>query len=518
MTGTPSRDLKVLMDAAARAIDAADWEKAEPLLRRIVSENSRDASAWHMLAVIAIHGGRGAEAIELVKGALELDRRNAEYLNTLGVAYGEAQQLEEALRSFKRGLKERPDYADAHYNLGKAYRKLGRFGEAEQCYLRARRLDPANPEVANNLATLYSRAGRWKEALPLLQDARATHSDDEALVINMATALLALSGPEAAMGELTAFVRRRPLAAAAQAELGRRLLAEGRLREGWRVYGWRHGRTPGAFPDCDGKRVLLLPDQGLGDQLFFLRFAAALRERAAHVAFACPEKLFPLIEAHPPVNELRREKTELASYDLALPIGDLPRLLQADDTPPPLPISVPPPRLTQWRERLSALGPPPYLGVTWRGGTRRDDRPEFGFAGEAPLYKEIDIASLASALRSWRGSVFILQRLPGHQEIGEFCKALGRAAHDVSAANEDLVDMTAVLSLLDEYVAVSNTNVHLRAGVGKPARILVPFPPEFRWMHAGELSPWFPGFRLYRQGPNRDWNGALDALRADLNH
>ena len=31
----------------------------------------------------------------------------------------------------------------------------------------------------------------------------------------------------------------------------------------------------------------------------------------------------------------------------------------------------------------------------------------------------------------------------------------------------------AVLSVLDDYVAVSNTNVHLRDALGKPARVLV---------------------------------------------
>jgi len=38
--------------------------------------------------------------------AHQLDRRNHRYLNTLGIAYGEAQQAEEALRCFKRSLKE----------------------------------------------------------------------------------------------------------------------------------------------------------------------------------------------------------------------------------------------------------------------------------------------------------------------------------------------------------------------------------------------------------------------------
>ena len=41
------------------------------------------------------------------------------------------------------------------------------------------------------------------------------------------------------------------------------------------------------------------------------------------------------------------------------------------------------------------------------------------------------------------------------------------------AAADDLV-----LALLDEYIGVSNTNMHLRAAAGRTARVLVPRPAE----------------------------------------
>jgi hypothetical protein len=35
-------------------------------------------------------------------------------------------------------------------------------------------------------------------------------------------------------------------------------------------------------------------------------------------------------------------------------------------------------------------------------------------------------------------------------------------------------------------------------------------------MAAGDESPWFPGFRIYRQKPDGSWDEALSVLRADL--
>ncbi len=58
--------------------------------------------------------------------------------------------------------------------------------------------------------------------------------------------------------------------------------------------------------------------------------------------------------------------------------------------------------------------------------------------------------------------------------------------------------------------------MHLRAGAGRTTRVLVPCPAEWRWMAAGDESPWFPGFRIYRQSLDGGWDAALSALRADL--
>ena len=88
--------------------------------------------------------------------------------------------------------------------------------------------------------------------------------------------------------------------------------------------------------------------------------------------------------------------------------------------------------------------------------------------------------------------------------------------HDASKLGDDLPALLATLDALDEYVAVSNTNVHLLAGLGKTARVLVPYPGEWRWMRRAGPSPWFPDFAVYRQPRSRDWAEPLAQLRTDL--
>jgi hypothetical protein len=109
-----------------------------------------------------------------------------------------------------------------------------------------------------------------------------------------------------------------------------------------------------------------------------------------------------------------------------------------------------------------------------------------------------------------------LQRNPYPGDLEAVSRGAQAKVHAVTPADDDLEGSLAMLCALDEYVGVSSTNVHLLAGAGRTGRIIVPYPPEFRWMRREGESAWFPGFPVYRQGPDRDWSGPLAKLRQDL--
>jgi hypothetical protein len=81
---------------------------------------------------------------------------------------------------------------------------------------------------------------------------------------------------------------------------------------------------------------------------------------------------------------------------------------------------------------------------------------------------------------------------------------------------EDLNETLALLAQIDEHVAVIDTNMHLLAGLGRPARVLVPRPLDWRWMRDPGDSVWFPGFNVYREPASLDWTEPLARLRSDL--
>ncbi len=209
------------------------------------------------------------------------------------------------------------------------------------------------------------------------------------------------------------------------------------------------------------KRIFVRRDQGLGDEIFLLRFAPELKKRGAKITYLADANIASIIARLPIIDRIGRVGEGLEGVDIAVSVSDLPYLLEmksAENIPPPLPLAPEPERVERLDARLRKLGPAPYIGVTWRAGTL--NKP-------GAMFKVAPLEGLAQVLRGVDGTFLALQRKPEAGEIDQLSGGLGRPVHDFTALNEDLEEMLALLALMDEYVTVSNTNVHLRAGTGR---------------------------------------------------
>ena len=167
------------------------------------------------------------------------------------------------------------------------------------------------------------------------------------------------------------------------------LLSLGRFGEGWAEYEWRFPANrvaPRAFgrPAWDGSplggRILLLwAEQGLGDTLQFVRYAALARERAGAVVLECPPALGPLLSCCPGVDRAVGRGSPLPAFDAHAPLVSLPRLLGT--TPETVPAAVPylsadPALVRQWHERLRPLTGF-RVGVAWQGNPTHPEQHRF---------------------------------------------------------------------------------------------------------------------------------------------
>ena len=528
--------------------------EAEVLLRRLVSRFPREALAWFNFGNVLRDLEHPAEALECFVKALELDPGHVDARNNLGGVLQKLHRFEDAEREYRACIAQAPGYTLAKCNLASVLIDVGRFQAAEAVL---RELIAAAPEMGDAhtfLGAALGHQGRLREALAHHREAvRLAPLSSKAVETYMA-ALIEIGQVEEGLRWLKRALELNPDSLSAHQRASSALLAYGYLADGWAAYDQRpaylrfrekHPRialTRVLPADLNGKHICLLREQGLGDEIFFLRYAPLLKAAGARLTYRASNKIGGLVKRLECLEEVLDERAPVPHADAVMLVGDLPhalsglaadrlpaqaaregRLLQLDvsrgateDWPPvPPSIAIPPleARVTAVRKRLSGAGAPPYVGLTWQGGTPpREQR-----AGAAwMLHKEIGTRPLAEALRAVPATFIALQRNPEPGDIDTFSSHLGREVHDFSDLNEDLEGMLAALAVIDEYVGVSNTNMHLRAAAGATARVLVPRPAEWRWMAAGSSTPWFPGFSVYRQSVDGDWDAALAELGRDV--
>jgi hypothetical protein len=253
------------------------------------------------------------------------------------------------------------------------------------------------------------------------------------------------------------------------------------------------------------KTILLHAEQGLGDTIQFARYVPLLAAAGARVVLEVQAELKPLMASLGSVITLIARGETPPAFDVHCPLGSLP--LATNTTPASVPAQIPylkadPDAVAAWSLRLEAL-PRPRIALAWSGNPahENDRNRSITFARLAPL---LDLpAAFISVQRDVRPADAMA--LAAESRV----TALGEALHDFR-------DAAAVLALADLVVTVDTAVLHLAGAMGRPAWLLVPFAPDWRWGLQGDATPWYPDIRLFRQTRPGDWDEVIARVGAAL--
>lgn len=342
-----------------------------------------------------------------------------------------------------------------------ALRAEGRWQEALSIALEAHDADPSNAVAAHNLGVLLTRMGRLAEGEQVERKA------------------LSLA-PEA------------PLV---QHALAHNLLAQGRYEEASGYYRARehlpelNTGLPRDLPyprwegePLHGKRLLIFPEQGMGDQIQFARFLPRLIADAEKVTILTSGQLERLFRHNFPDAEILRAegKVEFPDPDYWTTGHEI---------------------LGALRVRPDGLPAAPYL------------RPVSGWPSLGDGFK------IGLKTQGNPGHVNDLRRSLGEEDAARLVARLPGRVIDLdpkASGARDMADTAAIIDQLDLVVSVDTSVAHLAGAMGKPCFLLLPgFSVDWRWMLDPETSPWYPGHRLYRASFDGGWQEALDAVVAD---
>ena len=443
--------------------------------------------------------------------------------------YVEAGRHDAAERLLGHILRVAPGQSDALHLLGLAHFRRGRLEEAAETIGRAMRSAPANTVHMRNLAEILRQLGRLEEARDLAKRSSAAAPGDALAAFNLAMVEYDRLDLPACVDAARLALLRDPLLPEAHMKLAQALLLSGDwggdrggdLAGGWAEYEWRY-RIPGAAalmpatdrPQWDGRplgagRLLLVADQGYGDVIMFGRLIGWARARCAEIVLAGSAEMVGLLRQMAPGAAVATRWDALPAYAAFCALSGLPRLagLGLADLPGHTGyLAAEADAAVLWGRRLAELVPAGMrrVGLVWSGRpTHNNDR-----------NRSMPLAALA-ALGEVAGVAFVsLQKGPAAVQCRDWAGPAPLV--DLGAGIGGFEDTAAILAHVDLVVSVDTAVAHLAGAMGRPAWVMLPFAPDWRWLLGRADSPWYPSLRLFRQSRPGDWGGVAGAVASGL--
>ena len=461
--------------------------------------------------------GRSLEAARAFAAVVAVQPDCVEAHAQLGQLLFQSNQLPAALQCLQQAAKLAPMMPKLNALMAAVLRKMGRLEESATCCERECQISPNDADAHYNLALALQTLGRIPDAIDSYHAALARRSLYLDALLGLGRALRQAGRTESAFHCFANVARLAPSNARAHWELGTTQLALGQFAEGWRGFEWRwqlpdfttphprYAQPRWAGRDLAGQRIFLHCEQGYGDVIQFVRYAALVAARGGHVILGCPKPLQRLMETVPGVDEVVITRENLPPFDTHAPLMSLPLIFGTtlETIPATVPYIHPRVSTTKWVEN----GPGKKVGIAWAGSSAH--------ANDAN--RSLPPAFLKPLLT-----------LPGIRwhslQTGDAARVLAQPEFagpivnvvDLGSRFGDFHDTAEAIRELDLVIAVDTAVAHLAGALGKPVWLLLPYEAEWRWMTARDDSPWYPTMRLFRQSSPGNWQELLERVGREL--
>lgn len=428
---------------------------------------------------------RGAEQNYLQVLAAEPKHANAWCF--LGMALHDQERYDDAISAYQKALELQPDFPIALNNLGNTYRLMRRLPDAVRTFDRAISLKPDYLIAYKNKATSLCWEGQVEPALRVYEAAEKIAPDDPDI----------------------------------HKHIGLMSLLLGDFARGWPEYEWRWKTGEVKLPvtdipkwdgtSLDGKTIVLTPEQGFGDTIQFIRYAAWLKEHYdCRIIFHCPKALRELLSSVAGIDETVLTLKEVTTADCYAPLLFIPSVLGHEPAsfPKQVPYVTAEEKLVeQWRQKLKPYGGL-RIGIAWRGSPSH----------MADSMRSFALTEFAALMRLKNVRFFSLQKGPGREELNNLTGRLDVV--DLGATIDEgmgaFVETAAVMKNLDLVIACDTAIVHVAGSLGVRVWVALSNVADWRWLASGESTVWYPSMRLFRQRAQGEWAGVMEQMEAAL--
>lgn len=236
--------------------------------------------------------------------------------------------------------------------------------------------------------------------------------------------------------------------------------------------------------NLNNKKIIIFGEQGLGDNIQFLRYVKYLKEKYnCYTIIICSTKLHELMSTSPYIDELFSKEDFIYNkeYDYHISSMSLPFVLDN---------FVPDCNYLNINEKID-LGDKFNIGICWKGSS--------GYASD--MHRSCN-SELFKILIDANVKLFSLQK---DEEI-EFAEKMYL---------NNFKDTAIAINSLDLIVTVDTSIMHLSATLGKPTFGMLSVYHDWRWQKT-ENTKWYPSLKFFKQEKGGDWASVLKKIKEQM--
>ncbi len=531
------------LHAAVAHLRAERPQEAGEAALKALEQDERNGHAWYILAIARDKLSDFKTSLRCYEAALQLLPDDFEVANDLGRLAYRMGMKPIAEQLFARYLEHYPGSEDASNNLACALRDQNRYGEAIEVLKTTIKANPENGLLWNTLGTVLSEQGDFTSAITFFDEALRCDSGIFRARYNRGNAKLPLGDIEGAMEDCEGALKVVQAAderAMMQLARSTMLLNLGRIGEGWDAY---EARLDPQFADVTnfmidrpkwspengiaGKSLLLMGEQGLGDEILFANMLPDISEALGpdgKLYIALEKRLVPLFQRSFPDAVVGGHATykvdghtvrgapfipDRSVIDLWAPMASPLRRFRRtlEDYPGRKAFLKPDPkRVAHWRKVLAKAPKGPKIGVLWKSLKLEGARAKF--------FSPFD--QWAKVLAT-PGAVFVnLQYGDCDAEIAEAKHRLGIDIWQPPKIDlkNDLDDVAALCCALDLIIGPANATTNIAAACGAPVWLIS---TPGAWPKLGTSRyPWYPSVRVFDPPAFTQWEPVMQDVAAAL--
>ena len=522
-------------------------EDAEIILRKGLATEPNHHSFYSNLASLYRIKNDQQKAIENLLKAVSLGSKMGDYL-VLSELYKKQKQYKQALDIALLTVQKFPNEYEAYLNLGNIFAFLKSYDNARNPYLKAIELAPEKTQAYNNIGVAYKELGENENALSAYQKVLQLNPNDPAVHNNLGNLMRNMDDMQSAIYHLELSIKLSPNYADAYSNLGAVYkesknykkaviyyhkaleinpnhtnanfdlslieLSNGDYERGWKRYEHRlkmaellaktqvYHKPIWRGESLIEKIVILQNEQGFGDNIMFVRYAAQLAELGAKVIIRTRLQLVELFQSVKGVFSVINEDDTIPEYDFYLPLLSCPQRFQTKLS------SIPnqfPYLSTDCKTPILVDKKKFNIGLSWSGShTNKGHKDRYiGLKALSELFELKGIAWYSLQVGDDSGQIEKLK--------------LKNKVIDKTELFTDFSQTAAFINELDLVITGDTSIAHLCGALKKEAFVLLSQPAEWRWLQKGTSSPWYDeSLILVRQEARGDWSTPILYIKEEL--